>query len=78
MESNIIYHINQIKDESTRRAIQAVFDYLLDTRITLTGYVYDGDPDTDGSWRSYVNDAGNKVYEKRESGSWVKKGSWTA
>ena len=33
---------------------------------------------TNGAWRFYVNSDGNLVFERRESGSWVQKGMWTA
>lgn len=42
-----------------------------------TSYFYLGDATTDGSWRFYIN-AGDLVFEKRESGSWVEKGAFTA
>lgn len=33
---------------------------------------------TNGAWRFYVDGSGNLVFERRESGSWVEKGKWTA
>lgn len=38
-------------------------------------YLYFGDPNTDGSWRIYISGT-NLVIERRESSSWVEKGSY--
>lgn len=43
--------------------------------IPSGAYLYFGDASTDGSWRIYVSGV-NLVIEKRESGSWVEKGSY--
>jgi len=36
-----------------------------------------GDPQTDGSWRFRINAAGDLAIERRVSGSWTEKGSFT-
>jgi hypothetical protein len=40
-------------------------------------YQYMGDPDTNGSWRFYVSNSGDLVFEKRISGIWTEKGKFT-
>ena len=47
------------------------------TQVVSNGYVYRGDPNTDGSWRDYVS-GGDLIFEKREGGSWVEKGRFVA
>jgi len=47
------------------------------TSVTITGYIYFGDSDTDGSWR--FRRVGNRwVSEYRESGVWNPKGGFSA
>jgi len=51
--------------------------------ITNTGvvieatYQYIGDPNTNGSWRFYINGSSQLVVEKRASGSWETSGIFT-
>lgn len=45
--------------------------------IEATKYVYLGPVDTDGSWR-FGRSGDDMVFERRESGVWVKKGAFTA
>jgi len=45
----------------------------IDGQDIEVGYVYYGDPNTDGSWREYVSGTA-LVRERRESGTWVIKG----
>lgn len=40
------------------------------TDLTLSGTLYFGDANTDGSWR-ITTESGNLVVQHRESGSWV-------
>lgn len=39
-------------------------------------YQYMGDPNTNGSWRFYINGDGDLAFEKRISGSWVERGKF--
>lgn len=48
-----------------------------DVEIASTGAVYLGDPTTDGSWR-IMRSGNNLVFERRETGAWVGKGSFAA
>ena len=43
----------------------------------VNSYQYMGDPNTDGSWRFYVNGDGDLVFEKRVSGTWTEGGKFT-
>jgi len=50
---------------------------LRNTGFVVKTYQYMGDPNTNGSWRFYVNSSGDLVFEKRISGTWVEKGKFT-
>lgn len=43
-------------------------------QLGSTDYLYLGSPTADGSWRIGLS-AGNMVFQKRESSSWVTKGA---
>ena len=45
-----------------------------DIELGSTGVIYIGDPDSNDSYRLKI-DSGNFVFEKREGGSWVNKGT---
>jgi hypothetical protein len=48
-----------------------------DTKVDSTSYTYIGDSATNGSWRFYINGT-DLVFERRESGTWIEKGAFTA
>lgn len=45
--------------------------------LTLTGEIYFGDRDTNGSWR-FVTDGDDLAVQRRESGAWVEKSLFRA
>jgi len=46
------------------------------TGFVVETYQYMGDPNTNGSWRFYVNSSGDLVFEKRIAGTWTEKGKF--
>lgn len=45
--------------------------------VVEANYQYMGDPNTNGSWRFYVDGSSNLTFEKRTGGSWVFGGQFT-
>jgi len=58
-------------------ALMAKIPQVNEVHLIATGVVYLGDSATDGSWR--IVRSGNDIhFDRRESGAWVNKGSFTA
>lgn len=56
---------------SQSNELDVSFSYFLD------GYIYFGDPNTDGTWRFYSNGT-DLLVERRESSSWIEKSAFLA
>ena len=52
------------------------FDESGNVNLTDTGAVYLGDANTNNSWRM-IRSGNNLVFQRRETGSWVTKGTYT-
>jgi hypothetical protein len=59
------------------RAIIATTPQVNEVHLIATGVVYLGDSATNGSWR-IVRSGDDLHFDRRESGAWVNKGSFTA
>ena len=72
----MVIHTNGNVGIKQKTAPTSALDVAGDVEIGSSNAFYIGDPTTDGSWRMIL-DSGNFVVQKRESSSWVTKGTFS-